>query len=307
MVAIARRKCVGDDEAPASISRTAARSSDHRGSDLGKSAAGKKKKTVLRTFSQTTTFVCLGGTMSACQIFGFRVCGAQPRHGRVASARHTSTRASTSRRRTPPNAAKLALRTPPASAARARDRHPRSHTLTTPTRPSDIGNASSFRELHVEPRLDELTRADACRRSRARRAPRARSLGTYLSLAPSFPLRRARARAHPPERSGTSPGTVGHQSYDAYKVYKWQARKRFLPNFQPSFFFFPVCEQALIAPSSPLPAPPRSQAERASGFARSGAMRPRALWHPQPRAARSSRTSPSPPFRRRARPRRATT
>lgn len=41
-----------------------------------------------------------------------------------------------------------------------------------PTRPSDIGNASSFRELHVEPRLDELTRADACRRSRARRAPR---------------------------------------------------------------------------------------------------------------------------------------
>lgn len=41
-----------------------------------------------------------------------------------------------------------------------------------PTRPSDIGNASSFRELHVEPRLDELTSADACRRSRARRAPR---------------------------------------------------------------------------------------------------------------------------------------
>ena len=136
------RKCVGDDEAPASISRTAARSSDHLEAISASRQPEKKKKTVLRTFSQTTTFVCLGGTMSACQIFGFRVCGAKPRHGRVASARHTSTRASTSRRRTPPHAAKLALRTPPASAARARVRHPRSHTLTTPH--SSIGHRKRF-------------------------------------------------------------------------------------------------------------------------------------------------------------------
>ena len=132
------RKCVGDDEAPASISPTAARSS---GSDLGMSAT-EKKNGPSHFFPNDQLRLCLGGTMSACQIFGFRVCGAQPRHGRVASARHTSTRASTSRRRTPPNAAKLALRTPPASAARARDRHPRSHTLTTPH--SSIGHRKRF-------------------------------------------------------------------------------------------------------------------------------------------------------------------
>lgn len=89
-----------------------------------------------------------------------------------ASARHSSTRASAQSSPHPPHAAKLTLRTHPASAARARDRHPRSHTLTS--RSPSIGHRRRFvvPELHVEPRLDELTRADACRRRRARRAPR---------------------------------------------------------------------------------------------------------------------------------------
>lgn len=127
------RKCVGDDEAPASISRTAARSS---GSDLGKSAAGKKKRS-FALFPKRPSSVSRGDYVGLSDFWISRLRSKATTRSRRVGASYQHARVDQSSPH-PPHAAKLALRTPPASAARARDRNPRSHTLTTPH--SSIGH-----------------------------------------------------------------------------------------------------------------------------------------------------------------------
>lgn len=292
MVAIARRKCVGDDEAPASISRTAARSSDHLEAISASRQPEKKKKNGPSHFFPNDDLRVSRGDYVGLSDFWIsrlrstattrsRRVGASYQHARVdQSSPHPPQRRearpsySTSQRRT---------RSRPTPAV-AHAHHPPLVHRTSET----LRRSVNFMSSHASMSLPAPTRVGA-----AARAARRVALVRYVFITrPVFPST-TRARSRPPRRSGRNRRS---SKLRRLQVYKWQARKRFLPNFQPSFFFFPVCEQALIVPLIPSP-----RASSLAGRARlwlppRGPCAPRALWYPQPRAARSSRTSPSPPI-----------
>lgn len=273
MVAIARRKCVGDDEAPASISRTAARSS---GSDLGMSATGKKK-TVLRTFSQTTTFVCVsGGLCRPVRFLDFafagkattrsRRVGASYQHARVdQSSPHPPQRRearpsySTSQRRT---------RSSPTPAV-AHAHHPPLVHRTSET----LRRSVNFMSSHASMSLPAPTRVGA-----AARAARRVALVRYVFITHPVSPSTTRARSRPPRRSGPvrvpEPSVIKAATPTGLQVAG--EKKDFCQISNRRFFSFPSANKRLNCTPHPL-----SRASSLAGRAR--------LWLP-PRGPCAPRT-----------------
>ena len=199
-----------------------------------------------------------------------------------------------SRRRSPhtPRSSPFALTQP---APRALETDTRGRTRSPPAhRPSDIGDVSSFPNFmssHASMSLPAPTRVGA-----AARAARRVALARYVSVTPSLLVRRARTRARPrPAVAVPDESRNRVQKLRRRQVYKWQARKRFLPKSSNRRFFFPVRERSTY-PLIP-PSPPPELAGRARPWLPPrGPCAPRSPRRRRPRAARSSRTSPSLPI-----------
>ena len=272
MVAIARRKCVGDDEAPASISRTAARSS---GSDLGKSAAEKKKRS-FALFPKRPSSVSRGDYVALSDFWISRLrgkattrsrrVGASYQHARVdQSSPHPPQRRearpsySTSQRRT---------RSSPTPAV-AHAHHPPLVHRTSET----LRRSVNFMSSHASMSFPAPTRVGA-----AARAARRVALVRYVFITHPVSPSTTRARSRPPRRSGPvrvpEPSVIKAATPTGLQVAG--EKKDFCQISNRRFFSFPSANKRLNCTPHPL-----SRASSLAGRAR--------LWLP-PRGPCAPRT-----------------
>ena len=200
--------------------------------------------------------LCLGGTMSPCQIFGFRVCGAKPRHGRRsrrvgASYHHARVDQSSphppQRREARPSYSTSQRRTRSSpTPAVAHAHHPPLVHRTSET----LRRSVNFMSSHASMSLPAPTRVGA-----AARAARRVALVRYVFITHPVSPSTTRARSRPPRRSGPvrvpEPSVIKAATPTGLQVAG--AKKDFCQISNRRFFSFPSANKRLIVPLIPSP------------------------------------------------------